>query len=76
MFLLKTPCSTIPARGPQVYAHLDGFEARGEYSTLDQAIEAALKADMDLAVAIIEKNGCRHSVNDWIIFRIAGGAYR
>ena len=70
MFLLKTPCSTISA-----YAHLDGFEARGEYSTLDEAIDAVLKADLDCATAVIEKNGCRHSVNDWITFRVAGGAY-
>jgi hypothetical protein len=70
MFLLKTPCSTI-----STYTHLDGFEARGKYSTLDEAIEAALKADLDLATALIEKNGSRHSVNDWITFRVAGGAY-
>jgi hypothetical protein len=75
MYFLKTPCSTTPLRGIQVYAHLDGLEARGQYSTLDEAIQAALTAGMDLAAAVIEKNGCRHPVNEWITFRITGGAY-
>ncbi len=49
------------------------MEERGQFTTLDDAIAAALRADLDLATAIIEKNGGQHSVNDWITFRIAGG---
>ncbi len=49
------------------------METTGEYSSLDEAIEAAIKSDLDLAVAMIEKSGGQHSVNDWISFRIAGG---
>ncbi len=54
----------------------EGFELRGEFSSLAQAIEAALKGGLDLATAIIEKRGCRHSVNDWIAFHVAGGEFR
>jgi hypothetical protein len=49
------------------------MEAKGAYSTLDAAIEAAIRADLDLEAAVIEKSGGRHSVNDWIACRIAGG---
>lgn len=66
MFFLKTPHNSGQAAS-------DGMETRGEFRTLDEAIEAAIEADFDLAFAIIEKNGGRHTVNDWISFRIAGG---
>ena len=68
MFSLKTPHTTGQSAG-------DGMKTRGEFRTLDEAIEAAIDANLDLAFAIIEKNGGRHTVNDWISFRIAGGNY-
>jgi hypothetical protein len=49
------------------------MEAKAVYSTLDEAIEAAIRADLDLEAAVIEKNGARHTVIDWIACRIAGG---
>lgn len=54
----------------------EGFDLTGEFSSLDQAIEAALKGGFDLATAVIEKRGFRHSVNEWISFHIAGGDFR
>jgi hypothetical protein len=68
MFTLK-----IPHTVPMDRSSRDAMEERGQFTTLDDAIAAALRADLDLATAIIEKNGGQHSVNDWITFRIAGG---
>ena len=51
----------------------DVMETRGDYETLDDAIEAAVKANLDLNAAMIEKDGGQHSVNGWMMVRIAGG---
>jgi hypothetical protein len=59
--------------GAETTLFFKGMEAKAVYSTLDEAIEAAIRADLDLEAAVIEKNGGRHSVNGWIACRIAGG---
>jgi hypothetical protein len=76
MFLLKSPLNTVSGHSHTTTgAKQNPMETTGEYSSLDEAIEAAIKSDLDLAVAMIEKSGGQHSVNDWINFRIAGGHY-
>ena len=64
MFLLKT-------------SYADGSaiqELKGSYDTLEAAIDAAIQKGLELDTAVIEKNGGQHSVNEWINFRVAGGA--
>jgi hypothetical protein len=73
MFLLMTPCAIRSTGRTESPFFLNEMEAKGVYSTLDEAIEAAIRADVDLEAAVIEKNGARHSVNGWIACRIAGG---
>jgi hypothetical protein len=70
MFLLMTPAMQSSTESTLFF---NGMEAKGVYSTLDEAIEAAIRADLDLEAAVIEKNGGRHSVNGWIACRVAGG---
>jgi hypothetical protein len=73
MFLLITP-PEITSRGhTESRFPFDEMEVQRPFSTLDDAIDAAIQADLDLDTAIIEKNGGRHSVKDWIACRIAGG---
>lgn len=73
MFLLMTPGSIRPMDSTNGRRFFGQMEGKGAYPTLDEAIEAALRADLDLDSAIIEKNGGRHTVNNWIACRIAGG---
>ena len=63
MFLLKTPY----ADGSAIQ------ELKGAYPTLEAALEAAIQIGLDLDMAVIEKNGGQHSVDEWINFRVAGG---
>lgn len=73
MLLEKTPYKLIPTG----QASFDALHGRGEYRTLEEAIRAAADAKLDSTTAVIEKNGGgRHTVNDWIMVRIAGGVYR
>ena len=47
------------------------------YASLDAAIDAALKAGLDLDKATIEKvNVTTVTVNEWIAVRVAGGHLR
>jgi hypothetical protein len=69
MFLLITP----PLECTESRFLFNEIEVNRPYSTLDDAIDAAIKAGLDLGTAVIEKNGIRGSVNDWIACRIAGG---
>jgi hypothetical protein len=74
MFILKSPDNTKSVSGIDERAYLVGIQSEGKYPSLDAAIEAALKAGMDLEAVVIEKQNCAHaSVNDWIAVRIAGG---
>ncbi len=73
MFFLKTPLRALAKACNADSSRADRIETLGQYSTLDEAIDAAIKSDLNLATAIIEKKGCQHPVNDWISFRIAGG---
>jgi hypothetical protein len=73
MFLLKTPPAITLTYHPEGDLYFGEMETKGEYFSLEEAIEAAIQADLDLESAVIEKNGGRHSVNDWIACPIAGG---
>jgi hypothetical protein len=73
MFLLIPPCATKSTDRIDSRVLFSEIEAERAYSTLDDAIDAAIKAGLDLGTAVIEKNGVRGSVNDWIACRIAGG---
>jgi hypothetical protein len=64
MFILKTSESEGGTEGPAALI----------YSTLDAAIDAAVKDGLDLNRATIEKqNVTTVSVNEWMAARIAGG---
>ena len=64
MFILKISESEGGTKGP----------ARLSYSSLDAAIDAAVKAGLNLDRATIEKeNVTTASVSEWIAVRIAGG---
>jgi hypothetical protein len=73
MFLLITPSAITSMDRTESPSLFNEVEAERAYSTLDEAIDAAILADLDLETAIIEKNGGRHSVKAWIACRIAGG---
>jgi hypothetical protein len=73
MFLLITPPEITSRDRTESRFLFNEMEIQRAYSTLDDAIDAAREADLDLDTAIIEKNGGRHSVKDWIACRIAGG---
>jgi len=62
MFILKRLHQTHPA------THID----HGTYHSLDEAIDAALGADLDLATALIEEGDHRRTVSDWIELRSDG----
>jgi hypothetical protein len=49
------------------------MEEIGGFDTLAAAIDAAIHANLDLATAMIKKNGSAHTVNDWINLQVAGG---
>ncbi|HEY6343854.1 MAG TPA: hypothetical protein VIY49_20355 [Bryobacteraceae bacterium] len=73
MFLLITPSAITSMDRTERRFLFNEMEADRPYSTLDDAIDAAIEAGLDLSTAVIEKNGVRGSVNDWIACRIAGG---
>jgi hypothetical protein len=73
MFLLMTAHATAPKNADEGSVLFEEMEVVGAYPKLEEAMEAAIKADLDLDAAFIEKNGGRHSVNDWIACYIAGG---
>jgi hypothetical protein len=73
MFLLMTAPATASKNRSEGRLLFEEMEVLGAYPNLEAAIEAAIKADLDLDTAIIEKNGGRHSVNDWIACYVAGG---
>jgi hypothetical protein len=73
MFLLMTAYATAPKNANEGSLLFQEMEVVGAYPKLEEAIEAAIKADLDLDSAFIEKSGGRHSVNDWIACHIAGG---
>jgi hypothetical protein len=45
----------------------------GTYHSLDEAIDAALGADLDFGVAVIEGGGHQGTVSDWIARRSQWG---
>lgn len=73
MFLLMTAHATAVENANEGSLLFEEMEVVGAYPNLEEAIEAAIKADLDLDTAFIEKSGGRHSVNDWIACHIAGG---
>lgn len=72
MYKLKAPLP-IPRNNE---GQADWLETKGEYRTLDEAIDAAIKTDLDLSVAVIEKHGGMHPVNEWIMLKIAGATLK
>jgi hypothetical protein len=73
MFFLITPSAITSVDRNGSRSLFNEMEVKRAYSTLDDAIDAAIQADLDLGAAVIEKNGIRSSVNGWIACRIAGG---
>jgi hypothetical protein len=73
MFLLMTAHATASNNRGAGRLLFEEMEVLGAYPKLEEAIEAAIKADLDLDTAFIEKNGGRHTVNDWIACYVAGG---
>jgi hypothetical protein len=73
MFLLMTTHATAPKNANEGSLLFEEMEVVGAYPKLEEAIEAAIKADLDVDTACIEKSGGRHSVNYWSACHIAGG---
>lgn len=59
MFILKRPHHKNPAAQVEL----------GMYHSLDEAIDAALGADLDLGSAVIEDGAQQGTVSDWIARR-------
>jgi prephenate dehydratase len=73
MFFLITPSAITSMDRTESRFLFNEMEEKRSYSTIEDAIDAAIEAGLDLGIAVIEKNGVRGSVNDWIACRIAGG---
>ena len=73
MFLLKAPTETMLSDHAEGNVQVWELATKGEYATLDDAIEAAIKSDLDLEASFIERDCVLHSVNHWIACRVAGG---
>jgi hypothetical protein len=68
MFTLKIPSAI------EEDSSFGWMKAQDAYPSLEAAIAAAIKANIDLDSAVIEKqNGVQAPVNDWIAVRTAGG---